>query len=355
MMVGESLVFNGRNTCVFPLPLAEMGEKRVSDKKYFCSFEGCNATFNKNWKLEAHICNHTGLRPFVCQYEGCTKSFTRNFHLIRHQLTHTGEKPFRCTSEGCTQAFSTNSNLKKHIARKHENQGQQYTCAHEGCGKVFKKNSQLKAHEFEHTNILPYKCNSDGCLKNFASLSKLKRHEKVHKGYACEKDDCEFVGKTWTEYLKHRNGSHQELIQCKQCPKTFKKLWFLELHQKIHLEERLVFRCPKADCDRTYTTHFNLQSHILTFHEEQRPFKCEHPGCEKTFAMKQSLERHHVKHDPEKQKLKKRTRPKRSLVSHLSGFRPPKNKDVSPCEPLPGDLQEMVEKNGIENQVQPII
>lgn len=45
------------------------------------------------------------------------------------------------------------------------------------------------------------------------------------------------------------------------------------------------------------------------------------------FAMKQSLARHAVVHDPEKRKLNlkaKRSRPKRSLASRLSGYIPPK-------------------------------
>uniref|UniRef100_A0A5F8G5Q8 Transcription factor IIIA n=1 Tax=Monodelphis domestica TaxID=13616 RepID=A0A5F8G5Q8_MONDO len=121
-------------------------------KKYFCSFPDCSATYNKAWKLDAHLCKHTGERPFVCHYEGCGKAFIRDYHLNRHVLTHTGEKPFICTATGCDQKFNTKSNLKKHIDRKHENQQKQYLCDFEGCSKSFKKHQQLKVHQCQHTN-----------------------------------------------------------------------------------------------------------------------------------------------------------------------------------------------------------
>ncbi|GAB5566242.1 metal regulatory transcription factor 1 isoform X1 [Prionailurus iriomotensis] len=269
-------------------------------RRFICSFPDCSANYNKAWKLDAHLCKHTGERPFVCDREGCGKAFVRDYHLTRHVLIHTGEKPFVCTASGCDQKFNTKSNLKKHFERKHENQQKQYVgCAHEGCG------------------------------KHFASRSRLKRHGKVHEdGYVCKKE-CSFVAKTWTELLKHMREAHKEAIRCEVCQKTFKRKDYLKQHMKTHAPEREVCRCPREGCGRTYTTVFNLQSHILSFHEERRPFTCEHAGCGKTFAMKQSLTRHAVVHDPDKKKMNLKVKPsreKRSLASRLSGYIPPKKK-----------------------------
>ncbi|RMC07261.1 hypothetical protein DUI87_16718 [Hirundo rustica rustica] len=32
----------------------------VPVRPYICSFPGCDATFNKAWRLSAHLCRHTG-------------------------------------------------------------------------------------------------------------------------------------------------------------------------------------------------------------------------------------------------------------------------------------------------------
>ncbi|XP_053912002.1 transcription factor IIIA [Cuculus canorus] len=296
-------------------------------RRFICSFPGCEATFNKSWKLDAHLCRHTGARPYVCNYEGCGKGFTRDFHRARHLLTHTGEKLFECTADGCNEKFGIKSNLKKHIQRKHENQQKQYVCNFEGCNQSFKKHQQLRVHQCHHNNEPPFKCNYEGCGKCFSIPSLLKRHEKVHEGYVCKKENCSYTGKTWTELLKHNKESHTEPIVCSECYKTFKRKDYLKQHKKIHAAKREVYLCPREGCGRTYTTAFNLQSHILSFHENERPFSCDYPGCGRVFAMKQSLVRHTVVHDPEKKKLnlkENHSRPKRSLASRLSGYIPPK-------------------------------
>ncbi|XP_012505328.1 PREDICTED: transcription factor IIIA [Propithecus coquereli] len=297
-------------------------------RRFICSFPDCSASYNKVWKLDAHLCKHTGERPFVCDHEGCGKAFVRDYHLSRHILSHTGEKPFVCAAIGCDQKFTTKSNLKKHFERKHENQQKQYVCNFEGCKKTFKKHQQLKTHQCQHTNEPLFKCTQEGCGKHFATPNKLKRHSKIHQGYDCQKG-CSFVAKTWTELLKHVRETHREEITCEVCQKTFKRKDYLKQHMKTHAPDRDVYRCPREGCGRTYTTVFNLQSHILSFHEERRPFVCEHAGCGKTFAMKQSLTRHAIVHDPDRKKMKfkvKKSREKRSLASHLSGYIPPKRK-----------------------------
>ncbi|XP_007650484.1 transcription factor IIIA isoform X1 [Cricetulus griseus] len=296
--------------------------------RFICSFPDCGASYNKAWKLDAHLCKHTGERPFVCDYEGCGKAFIRDYHLSRHVLIHTGEKAFVCENNGCNQKFNTKSNLKKHIERKHENPQKQYTCGFEGCTQAFKKHQQLKTHQCQHTGEPLFRCPQEGCGKHFASPSRLKRHMKVHEGYLCQKG-CSFVAKTWTELLKHMREAHKEEVSCAVCQKTFKRKDYLKQHMKTHDSERMVYFCPRQGCWRTYTTAFNLQSHILSFHEEQRPFVCEHDGCGKTFAMKQSLMRHSVVHDPDRKRVKlkvKRPQERRSLASRLSGYFPPKRK-----------------------------
>lgn len=95
-----------------------MGESLQSKKSFACSFFDCKAAFSKSWKLEAHICKHTGLKPFSC--DSCDKSFCTRYQLTRHELTHSGEKPHKCLAEGCSEAFVTNPSMKNHMSQVHQ-------------------------------------------------------------------------------------------------------------------------------------------------------------------------------------------------------------------------------------------
>ncbi|XP_016359173.1 transcription factor IIIA-like isoform X2 [Sinocyclocheilus anshuiensis] len=281
-----------------------MGERiKHPNKHLICSFADCKATFSKLWKLEAHYCRHTGL-PFVCG--DCEKSFCTRYQLTRHQLSHSGEKPYLCSVTGCSDAFSTPGSLRNHVAHAHHQKESYYVCNHEGCGKEFRKKKQLKIHICEHTNELPFECDFEGCNDKFASSKALKRHWKMHEGYPCGEEYCNFKGKTWSEYQKHKKTAHRVTLPCDQCKKMFQNAWFLEKHkQSVHSGQRCMFKCAREGCEKSYTTNFNLQNHILVFHEGKCDFACPFAGCGKAFAMEESLKRHFVVHKPQKTKLQK--------------------------------------------------
>lgn len=289
-----------------------MGERfRNLDKNFVCSFFNCKASFSKSWKLEAHLCKHTGLRPFACV--SCDKSFCTRYQLTRHHLTHSGEKPYRCSVEGCPKTFVSSSSMKHHVTRIHQQKENQYVCEIDGCGKEFRKRNQLKTHKCEHTKIFPFECSFQGCNQKFTGVKPLQKHSKIHDGYPCAETNCSFKGNTWTDYQKHRKQQHRPILQCDGCKKVFREAWFLQGHrQRVHLGEQRVFRCTVQGCQKSYTTEFNLKSHILTIHEGKRSFKCPHAGCSKAFAMKESLKRHGVVHDPERKKVQKKAAPKRT-------------------------------------------
>lgn len=73
-----------------PVNAAEMEAKVDSYKRYICSFSGCSAAYNKQWKLDAHLCKHTGVKPYSCERDGCSKAFCSKYHLARHELSHSG-------------------------------------------------------------------------------------------------------------------------------------------------------------------------------------------------------------------------------------------------------------------------
>ncbi|XP_034025031.1 general transcription factor IIIA, b [Thalassophryne amazonica] len=279
-----------------------MGERLQSLKGFVCSFLNCNASFSKSWKLEAHLCKHTGLKPFAC--ESCDKSFSTRYQLTRHKLSHSGEKPHKCLVEGCDAAFFTNAGLKNHITQAHEHQKKQYQCDYPGCGKEFSKRYQLRAHQCEHNSVLPFHCTSNGCTKEFPSRAKLKHHEKMHQGYPCEEEGCPFQGQTWTEYQTHKKD-HRVKLPCEECKKLFNNAWLLRRHQLGIHSEKKVLVCPREGCDKKFTLQFRLESHVLGDHEGKKPFSCAHPGCGRSFATEESLWRHGAIHDQTKKKMKK--------------------------------------------------
>lgn len=105
-----------------------MGERLPGQKSFVCSFFDCKAKFSKSWKLEAHLCKHTGLvsgagrprtsvplvreppcvslppqKPFSC--ESCQRSFCTRYQLTRHELNHSGEKPHKYERENVVVMF----------------------------------------------------------------------------------------------------------------------------------------------------------------------------------------------------------------------------------------------------------
>ncbi|XP_028825846.1 general transcription factor IIIA, b [Denticeps clupeoides] len=277
-----------------------MGEKLHDPRKNFvCSFLNCKASYTKAWKLDAHLCKHTGLRPFAC--EDCDRSFCARRQLARHRLTHGGERPCVCSAA---------AGMKSHVAQAHQ-RSKRYKCDHEGCTKDFHKRGQLKGHKIVHVQLFDVQCSFEGCGRSFTTSKLMTHHLKVHKGYPCGEEDCSFQGKTWTEYQSHKKLEHRLNLQCDQCKRVFHKACFLHAHQKrVHSGERCVFRCTTEGCQQSYTTRFNLQNHVRSFHEGTRPFSCPHAGCGKAFAMEESLKRHSVVHDPERKKIEKKTKPK---------------------------------------------
>uniref|UniRef100_A0A8C5N6F8 Transcription factor IIIA n=1 Tax=Gouania willdenowi TaxID=441366 RepID=A0A8C5N6F8_GOUWI len=263
-----------------------MGERESGQKTFVCSYFDCRASFNKSWKLDAHLCKHEGLKPFSC--ENCDQSFCTRHQLTRHELSHSGEKPHKCPTDGCSEAFQTKASLRHHMARVHQHQEKQYkVCDKPGCGKDFNKRNQLKAHRCEQHEEPPA----------FLFLSST--------GYPCGSEGCSSQGKTWTEILKHRK-QHKVKVPCGQCQKLFSNAWFLHQHElRVHSgQPRRMFSCPKEGCEKKFSRSLNLESHVLGDHEGKKAFSCAYDGCGKSFAVKESLWRHGVVHNTVKKKLK---------------------------------------------------
>ncbi|KAF0695937.1 Aste57867_13285 [Aphanomyces stellatus] len=85
------------------------------EKRFLCSFDGCDKKFYERAKLKRHMLVHTGEKSFVCNFDGCGKQFAYKANLKTHLRTHTGLKPFACMVPGCNRTFAQASNRNSHM------------------------------------------------------------------------------------------------------------------------------------------------------------------------------------------------------------------------------------------------
>ncbi|KDO16336.1 hypothetical protein SPRG_18133 [Saprolegnia parasitica CBS 223.65] len=85
------------------------------EKRFLCTFDGCDKKFYERAKLKRHMLVHTGEKAFRCTYPACDKHFAYKANLKTHLRTHTGLKPFPCLFPGCPRTFAQASNRNSHM------------------------------------------------------------------------------------------------------------------------------------------------------------------------------------------------------------------------------------------------
>jgi len=76
---------------------------------------------------------------------------------------------------------------------------------------------------------------------------------------------------------------------CPTCRKSFKTKWNLNIHLKVHTDERL-YACTK--CGRKFKQLGTLNNHSV-IHSDARPFRCTVLDCNEKFKRSDILKRHH--------------------------------------------------------------
>eukprot|EP00069_Balaena_mysticetus_P003149 bmy_16462T0 len=172
-------------------------------QRFICFFPDCSPNYNKAWKLDAHLCKHTGERLFVTM-KGVPRPSSVTTTSATTPCSH--QRKALCTASGCDQKFNIKSNLKKHFESKHENQQKQYSHI-------------LSFHEEER----PFVCEHAGCGKTSAMKQSLSRQAVVH--------DPDKKKMKLKRCQKQSSPTIPEMVEC--CSLPFK------MHQKIET----VFYC----------------------------------------------------------------------------------------------------------------
>ena len=147
--------------------------ERYVKQEYSC--EICGEKLKSKYTLKYHIQNmHTSAdkaETHICDI--CGRGFKLKGTLHNHKQNVHGEKKFPCTFEGCDRRFSVMRKLRDHINEQHLNI-RPYQC--NICGQSFTKQKLLgmhvKIHSDERTHICPF-CKKG--FKQSATLFRHKR------------------------------------------------------------------------------------------------------------------------------------------------------------------------------------
>lgn len=158
--------------------------KNVHERRYDCTFSGCEASFHKKFQLRNH-CNfeHKGL-SLQCDFEGCGKTFDCLSRLKHHRKA--GHVEYKCDEQECNFVCYRWSALRKHKADAHsaskaKSRGRKSrtACPYVDCGRSYVDKRNLDAHIDAIHKKLVYICKL--CDAEFAHNKSLKEHAvKMH-------------------------------------------------------------------------------------------------------------------------------------------------------------------------------
>lgn len=249
-------------------------------KKYACTI--CVKDF-ESW---AEINSHNRSSHLECPI--CNKKYPSYNGMLKHRRqTH-----FRIETEDqrihaceqCEKVFKNKHALHKHVRQVH-NKERSFKC--DFCGNGFFESVHLKAHLKTHAakSETEFICDFPKCQRTFTRSYYLKSHKKLHLT-ADEKEKLEMINSTINKdkVIKPKT----DLPICQYCGKSFSSKVGLEIHLRIHRNEK-PFKC--TDCDRTFRDAGTLALHSRV-HSGLRPYPCN--ICEKSFRYLNNLKNHKV-------------------------------------------------------------
>lgn len=215
-----------------------------SEKKFKCSFEGCDRSFSQNGILNAHYKTHADTKEFSCVI--CNQQFKSKSYLKKHQESHSGNRPHIC--HVCGNKYLQASHLKDHLSC--HTQERRFAC--EYCKKTFRHKKQFTEHKNMHEGNRTYKCLECSYTTPFKTNLVVHRKRHVPSLFGGTKQDvdsviihtcqtCNLIYYTADDLNKHCETAHagNKYHLCRLCEKLFLNKSSLIVHiQTYHDNEQ---------------------------------------------------------------------------------------------------------------------
>ncbi|CAH3980175.1 unnamed protein product [Pieris brassicae] len=188
----------------------------------------CNRNFRDDTLLKRHI-KYAHKETHICSK--CEAKFNSQQALLSHQKSHKpkSERRYQCSYNACEKTFNFAHHLKHH-EQTHSAEKQHYCSS---CGKGFIQLHHLKTHLKKHKPDSWLKCNLPECLKIFTNDYALKRHLATHKNLISAEDyelyyEYNKMTSPTSSEDKHNDLEQMYLEDEKETSELFKKYQLLE-------------------------------------------------------------------------------------------------------------------------------
>ncbi|XP_022122924.2 zinc finger protein 37 homolog isoform X2 [Pieris rapae] len=188
--------------------------KPKSERRYQCSYNGCDKTFNFAHHLKHHEQTHSAEKQHYCS--SCGKGFIQLHHLKTHLKKHKPNSWLKCNLPECLKIFTNDYALKRHLVthNKHNDLEQIYMEDEKETSELFKKYQLLEDLSFKKSRLIAEKIDDVPNLVTYSfgdsenlDISANKSVDATCKGCDCAKNKETLINENMPELKYNSDGT----------------------------------------------------------------------------------------------------------------------------------------------------